>query len=98
MKITMKPVLSVTGLFAATILAACAPTATVPIDPNAPVQCDAEAAKSLIGSHVGAVDFAPGSSVRIVCTTCAATFDYRPDRLNVRFDETTGIIERVDCG
>lgn len=77
-------------------LAACAPVEpdTVPI----PQQCDADAARSLIGSHVGAVSFPQGANVRIVCTTCPTTKDLRPDRLNIRFVEATGIIERVDCG
>lgn len=78
-------------------LASCAPvddTTTEPI----PQQCDAEAARSLIGTHVGAVSFPAGANVRIVCTTCPTTKDLRPDRLNVRFDEATGIIRSVDCG
>ncbi len=80
-------------------VAACAATpAPTPTDPAAPKQCDAANAKSLIGSHVGAADFAPGANVRMVCTTCMATDDYRPDRLNVRFDQETGIIKAVDCG
>lgn len=63
-----------------------------------PQACDAAGARSLIGSHVGAVTFAPDKNVRIVCTTCPTTRDYRPDRLNVRFDQATGRIEAVDCG
>jgi len=66
--------------------------------PTPPQRCDASAAQSLVGSHVGAVDFAAGANVRIVCTTCATTRDYRPDRLNIRFDQQTGIIKSVDCG
>ncbi len=76
-------------------VAACAP---VPAPVDEPRRCDAEDASSLIGSHVGAVTFHPDANVRIVCTTCATTRDYRPDRLNVRFDEATGIIRSVDCG
>ena len=79
------------------LIGGCA-AASAPPTPDAPQQCDAAGARSLIGSHVGAVDFAAGANVRIVCTTCAATEDYRPDRLNVRFDEVTGIIKSVDCG
>ncbi|HEX8661729.1 MAG TPA: peptidase inhibitor I78 [Brevundimonas sp.] len=78
-------------------LAACAPVDTPGTSP-VPQRCDAAAAQSLVGSHVGAVDFAAGANVRIVCTTCPTTKDLRPDRLNVRFNQTTGIIERVDCG
>ncbi len=77
-------------------LAACAPVETPA--PTGPQRCDAEGARSLIGSHVGAVSFPADANVRIVCTTCPTTKDLRPDRLNVRFDEATGIIQSVDCG
>ncbi|RZJ32729.1 MAG: peptidase inhibitor I78 [Brevundimonas sp.] len=83
---------------AALVLAgACAPVEPV-LEAEGPKVCDASASRSLVGSHVGAVDFAAGSNVRIVCTTCPTTRDYRADRLNVRFNQATGIIERVDCG
>ena len=78
------------------LLGACAPTP--PPETTGPQRCDAEASKSLIGSHRGAVDFQAGADVRFVCTTCSATEDYRPNRLNIRFDEATGIIRSVDCG
>ena len=78
-------------------LAGCAPVADPPAGPE-PQRCDADGARSLIGSHVGAVSFPAGANVRIVCTTCPTTRDYRPDRLNVRFDQETGIIRSVDCG
>lgn len=61
-------------------------------------QCGAAASRALIGRSVAAVSFAADANVRVVCTTCATTKDYRPDRLNVRFDQQTGIIEQVDCG
>ena len=63
-----------------------------------PGQCDAAANQSLIGKQVGAVSFPAGANVRVVCTTCPTTRDYRPDRMNVRFDQATGVIEKVDCG
>ena len=85
-------------LAAVGLLASCAPTQPAPSDPTTPRRCDAEGAKSLIGSHVGAVSFPQGANVRIVCTTCPITKDLRPDRLNVRFDQTSGIIRSVDCG
>ena len=83
-------------MLAGGLLSACAPTPAP--EPTGPQRCDAEAAKSLIGSHRGAVDFAAGADVRFVCTTCSATEDHRPNRLNIRFDEATGIIRSVDCG
>lgn len=78
-------------------VAACAPVAETPAEP-ALQRCDAEANRSLIGTHVGAVSFPADANVRIVCTTCPTTKDYRPDRLNIRFDQATGIIRSVDCG
>ncbi|MDP1912624.1 hypothetical protein [Brevundimonas sp.] len=90
----MKAITLLSGL----ALAACAPVDPAPDQTPVPQQCSAGAARSLIGSHVGAVSFPQGANVRIVCTTCPTTKDLRPDRLNVRFNEATGIIESVDCG
>jgi hypothetical protein len=78
-------------------VAACAPVGTS-APAEGPQRCDAAAARSLIGSHVGAVSFPAGANVRVVCTTCPTTRDLRPDRLNVRFDQATGLIQSVDCG
>ena len=82
---------------AALVLAGCAPVGPPSVE-DAPDACAAAAARSLIGTHVGAVSFPAGANVRVVCTTCPTTRDYRPDRLNVRFDQTTGTIRSVDCG
>ncbi|RZJ42940.1 MAG: hemolysin [Brevundimonas sp.] len=92
----MRMILS--ALAAAALAAACAPTPSPETPGTGAQQCNAEASQSLIGSHVGAVDFAAGANVRIACTTCAVTMDYNPNRLNVFFVEETGIIERVTCG
>jgi len=86
------------ALVAGAALTGCMATPPDTAGPPPPQRCDASAAQSLVGSHVGAVDFASGANVRIVCTTCATTRDYRPDRLNIRFDQQTGIIKSVDCG
>jgi hypothetical protein len=87
------PLLLAAGL----ALAACAPVEAPAPAPDAD-RCDAAAHQSLIGSHVGAVSFPADANVRVVCTTCPTTKDYRPDRLNVRFDQATGLIRRVECG
>ena len=82
-------------------LAACASPPSggeTPGGPGAPAwQCDAAGAESLIGSHRGAVTFPVDANVRFVCSDCAMTQDYRPDRLTIIFDEDTGIIEQVRC-
>jgi len=91
-----KALARITGVIAVGLAAGCAQTPVA--ETPSPARCDAAASQSLIGSHVGAVSFARGANVRIVCTTCAATMDYDPERLNLRFDEATGIIKSVDCG
>jgi hypothetical protein len=83
----------VTGL----ALAACAPTPS-PDPMGEPQRCDAAGSQSLIGTHYAAVSFPAGANVRIVCTTCPTTRDLRPDRLNIRYNRMTGVIEQVDCG
>lgn len=93
----VKPVLWAAAI-AGLLPAACAPVAAPEDQTPIPQQCGVEAARYLVGSHVGAVSFPQGANVRIVCTTCPTTKDLRPDRLNVRFNEATGIIESVDCG
>lgn len=80
------------------VLSACAPMAGPEPAPGSAWRCDAEASQSLVGTHVGAVTFPADANVRIVCTTCPMTRDYRPDRLNLIFDEATGLIEQVTCG
>jgi len=35
---------------------------------------------------------------RVTCTTCPVTKDYSPHRLNIFFNEQTGIVEQVRCG
>jgi hypothetical protein len=85
-------------ILAGAALAGCAPTLSEPDVGSDPQRCDAAAARSLIGSHFAAVTFESGKDVRFVCTTCSATEDYRPNRLNVRYEEATGIIRSVDCG
>lgn len=92
---------------AAAVLAACAaqPAAAPETPGSAPGEnggmvwrCDAEDARSLVGSHHGAVTFPREANVRMACTTCAVTQDYQENRLNLFFDQETGIIERVSCG
>ena len=35
---------------------------------------------------------------RVACTTCPITEDYSPYRLNIFYNQQTGIVERVSCG
>ncbi len=38
------------------------------------------------------------SKRRVLCSTCAATMDYRADRQTIVFDTQSGIIKTVSCG
>jgi hypothetical protein len=39
----------------------------------------------------------PGAR-RVACTTCPMTMDYNPGRLNILYDQETGIVREVKCG
>jgi hypothetical protein len=61
--------------------------------------CGAAARQTLVGKNRSEIPPAPaGANWRVACTTCAVTLDYRPDRLNIFFDEQTGEIRQVRCG
>ncbi len=93
----MKPLFPI-ALVGALLLGSCAATPEQGGNDLALAQCKADQSAGLMGTHVGAVSFPAGANVRIVCTTCPTTRDYRPDRLNVLFNEQTGIIEELRCG
>ena len=35
---------------------------------------------------------------RVTCTTCPVTMDYNPNRLNILYEQSTGVIREVKCG
>lgn len=37
-------------------------------------------------------------SRRVVCTTCPVTMDFSPHRLNIFYNDQSGIVEQVRCG
>ncbi|QYF87024.1 peptidase inhibitor I78 [Brevundimonas sp. PAMC22021] len=99
---------------AATALGACtAPetAATAPMREPAPAtaaiaartpsadQCRASERQVWVGQSVHSLPEQPESETwRVVCTTCDRTDDYRPERLNVEFDDATRRIVKVSCG
>lgn len=80
------------------LLAGCAASPEMPVSDGMADTCGAAESQSLVGRNVAAVSFASDANVRVACTTCAVTMDYNPDRMNVFFDQDTGVIERVTCG
>lgn len=83
-------------------LAACAPMqGTDPATPPADDadQCKAGQYRSWIGRNRSELPAQPaGETWRVTCTTCPVTMDYSPSRLNILFNQGTGVIEQVKCG
>ena len=90
--------LAAAGLFAA----ACAPVAadpTPPLPSDGPSQCRADQYQRFIGRNRSELPARPaGETWRVTCTTCPVTMDYNPARLNILYEETTGVIREVKCG
>ncbi|MBA4806177.1 hemolysin [Brevundimonas sp.] len=101
----MKTAFILTSLMAAGLaLSACAPTETpgtgpMPGGDAAFKACKVEDYQSYVGRNRSTIPTAPeGQSFRVLCTTCAATMDYRENRVNFVYDEATGVIQQVKCG
>lgn len=61
--------------------------------------CRASDYQSLIGTRRADLPPAPAGAVwRVACDRCPVTMDFNPRRLNILFDQDTGIIESVSCG
>lgn len=92
------PVLAAAGLLAA----ACAPVAPppAPMPPgDGPSQCRADQYQRYVGRHRSELPpEPPGATWRVTCTTCPVTMDYNPNRLNVFYEQSSGIIREVKCG
>ena len=88
-------------LLSVAALAACAPLETGSAAPSAqaPSPCRAKAYRSYIGRNRSELpQRPPGETWRVTCTTCPVTMDFNPERLNILFDETSGVIREVKCG
>ena len=90
------PVLAATGLLAA----ACAPVVPTPMPPDdGPSQCRADQYQRFVGRHRSELPpEPPGATWRVTCTTCPVTMDYSPSRLNIFYEQSSGIIREVKCG
>ena len=88
--------LAAVGLLAA----ACAPVDDGgPMPPDGPTQCKAENYQRYIGRNRSELPAQPaGENWRVTCTTCPVTMDYSPSRLNIFYEQSTGIIREVKCG
>ncbi|MCS6624966.1 hypothetical protein N0B44_18795 [Roseibacterium beibuensis] len=90
--------LAATGLLAA----ACAPVETGP-GPMPPEegasQCRADHYQRYIGRNRSELPARPEGEIwRVTCTTCPVTMDYNPNRLNILYDQSSGVVREVKCG
>lgn len=97
------------AVVAAILVASCggepkpATSSPIPTEPapqtSRPDECGASALQHLVGRPRTEIPAAsePGRR-RVYCSTCAVTMDYSPQRLNIIFDDQTGIIREVKCG
>ena len=92
-------------LAVAAAVGACAPyPPSQPYPPGPPPppsenQCRAAEYQYLIGRNRSQIPVQPpGANWRVTCTTCPVTMDYNPGRLNILFDERSGIVREVRCG
>ena len=82
-------------------VSACAPTQSteMPGGDTAYKVCKVEDYQNYVGRNRSTVPSAPaGQTFRVLCTTCAATMDYRENRVNFVYDEATSVIQQVKCG
>ncbi len=91
--------LAATGL----LVAACAPMddgGATPMPPSdGPSQCKTDQYQRYIGRNRSELPARPADEVwRVTCTTCPVTMDYSPRRLNILYEESTGVIREVKCG
>ncbi len=76
------------------------PSPPPPPAPPEPIDyCGAKELEYLIGQHRSQIPVPlDPSSRRVTCTTCPATMDYSPYRVNILYDQVTGVIKEVKCG
>jgi hypothetical protein len=62
-------------------------------------ECRASNYRYLVGQPRSSIPEPPeGAKWRIACSGCPVTMDYSPARMNIFYNEETGIIEEVKCG
>lgn len=96
-------ILSLSLAAAGFLAAACAPVddgGSILIPPeDGPSQCKADQYQRYIGRNRSELPPRPADEVwRVTCTTCPVTMDYSSRRLNILFEESTGVIREVKCG
>jgi len=107
----MKALIRLTVFAAVLALCACASEPPAPPQPQpgapaprpaAPLQqdaCGAAEAQRYVGRPRTEIPVPVLPALqRVACTTCPATMDFNPRRLNFFYDAATGIVKEVKCG
>ena len=99
----MKTMLLLTAFAGAVALSACAPTqeaAPAPGGEATPVACKAGDYQEYVGRNRSTIpaDAPRGRIFRVLCSSCAATMDYRDNRVTFTYDDKTNVVTRVSCG
>jgi hypothetical protein len=99
----MKTIVMLTAFAGAVALSACAPGQPTPSTPSVeptPVTCKAGDYQEYVGRNRSTIPAeAPrGRIFRVLCSTCAATMDYRDNRVTFTYDDKTNVVTRVSCG
>ena len=97
----MKTMLMLTAFAGAVALSACAPTQEVaPGGEPTPVACKAGDYQEYVGRNRSVIpaDAPQGRIFRVLCSSCAATMDYRDNRVTFTYDDSSNLITRVSCG
>ncbi|NEX91324.1 peptidase inhibitor I78 [Caulobacter sp. 17J65-9] len=72
---------------------------TVVSAPRGPDQCGAQALQYLIGKPKTEIPVPVDvDNRRVACTTCPITEEFVPKRLNIFFDQSSGLVTEVRCG
>lgn len=60
--------------------------------------CDAASYRNLVGQPVAATTFPVGPRLRVYSDSDVVTQEYLPNRTNIVYDDSRGVILRVFCG
>ena len=60
--------------------------------------CDAASYRNLVGQPVAATTFPAGPRLRVYSDSDVVTQEYLPNRTNIVYDDSSGVILRVFCG
>ena len=75
------------------------PSASAPAPKASQDTCGAAKLHYLVGRNKSEIPPTPaGATWRIYCSSCLVTMDYSPSRVDIVFDEKTGIVKEVKCG